>query len=126
MLVSEDVGHVRVCATLDGEADFDVNAQLQSFPVSALASDDYVTNIFTITFPARSTGVQCADFTIIDDDILENPEEFVVELRVIASTSQVRASANRTMTVVISDNDCKYLLVSLILVKLAAVSMINM
>ncbi len=106
--VSEDIGSVRVCARLHGEADFDINAQFQTFPISALASDDYVTSVSPITFPAHSTDAQCANFIVIDDDILENPEEFVIELRIIASTSQVTAGTNRTLTVVISDNDREY------------------
>ncbi len=107
--VPEDIGSVRICARLEGEADFDINALLQTFSGSAVASDDYVSSFSSITFPAHSTDSQCADFAIIDDNFLENSEEFVVELRIISSTSQVTAGVNRTMTVVISDNDCEWI-----------------
>ena len=106
--VSEDQKMVRVCARLYGEANFDINALFQTFSISALAGDDFITKTVPIVFPAHMTEVQCADFSVVDDDILENPEEFSVELRVISSTSQVTAEIDRTLTtVVISDNDCK-------------------
>ena len=104
--VSEDVGVVTVCVQLTGSADTAIAAHLRTAHGSASAGD-YETEVVSFHWVPRSTEPQCANFTITDDSVLENVEEFYVELSVPDDNPLIEPGANSTLTVIITDNDCK-------------------
>ena len=50
---------------------------------TAQSSSDYILDTPAITFSAESTNTECADITIIDDEVLEEEETFTVTIDVI-------------------------------------------
>ena len=73
------------------------------FPTdTAVSPSDYTLDTTTLTFPAESTDMQCADITITDDDVFEGDETFTVTITV--DTAGVIATMTMT-TVTITDND---------------------
>jgi hypothetical protein len=79
--VSEDDGTVEVCASVQGPVELQrsVRVVLSTLPGSALAGLDYTSVVETLMFDATNTR-RCLDVPITDDDVLENDEDFLVEL----------------------------------------------
>jgi len=70
--------------------------------------NDYTSVTTTVTFGATDT-MQFVNIPINDDDILENTEQFIVELSVPdpARNIGVREGTPSETTVIINDNDSK-------------------
>ena len=102
---------VRVCARMQGTADFVIPASFQPRPIadSALAGVDFATSEQLLEFPALSDDLQCVEIQSLDDTVVENEEMFEVQL---ATTEQpdgkITLGANTLVTVTIVDNDCEF------------------
>lgn len=103
---------VPICAWTIGRADFTISASLQplTVPGSALADDDFATEIQQLHFPASSAEPQCASIQTTDNSILERNEEFLVQLALIeGQNSKISLGAQTTANVTINDDDCECL-----------------
>ena len=62
-----------------------------------------------LTFVPGGTKVMCALFTIVDDKIIEDEESFLVSIESVSPTPGVVIGAQDVTTILIVDNDSKYL-----------------
>ena len=98
----------RVCATMQGSADFPISAVFMTTADSAVSPGDYNSTPIEVEFPARDSSPRCADVPIVDDQILEYTESFNVSLALSSPQHERIELGNTTVTVVtIIDNDCK-------------------
>lgn len=69
----------------------------------ALPGNDYLTTSASLEFPVGSaTGdIQCVNITIVDDDVSEDTEEFMVVLSTLDSNVKI----GDNLTIKIADND---------------------
>ena len=108
VLVNEGDAVARVCARMIGSADFAIRAIFTTTDDTAESPNDYNPSPLQIEFPAHSSSLQCADFPLVDDNVVEDMETFNVTLSIGTRHSRVRIGENNTVVVTIEDNDCKY------------------
>ena len=104
---------VRVCARLQGAADFDIPASFHTRPIaeSALAGVDYATSEQLLEFPAMSEQLQCVEVQSLDDAVVERNEAFEVQLAIAERPDmKIALGTSSTVTVTIVDNDCEFLI----------------
>ena len=68
--------------------------------------EDYGSGPYSVTIPAKATGVQF-DVNIHDDNVLEMDENFTLTINISSLPDRV-ISTNREATVTIVDDDGKY------------------
>lgn len=105
--VNEDVGTFTLDVVLNATVQDEFTVEYHTLPGTALNDMDYVgipTGTQTLTFGGSNPNIQTITLAIIDDIIIENPEDFNVLLSNI-STPTVAILANDTATVTIIDND---------------------
>ena len=90
-----------------GSSSLPLSVSLSTMSGSATSPQDFTPiSGQELTFsPAQSR--QTVAITIVDDEVLEDPEQFSVLLTQLVPQTRVMNSFNST-TVTISDNDCKY------------------
>lgn len=76
--VSEGAGEVSVCVELGAEVERMVTIRLVTDEDTAQRSLDFTQTYAQITFEPRGNTHQCIGIPIIDNDILENEEQFFV------------------------------------------------
>ena len=106
--VNEGDRVARVCARMIGLADFAISAIFTTTDDSAESPDDYDHSQREIVFPADSSTPQCAEFSLVDDNVVEFMEKFNVTLSVGTRHARVRIGESDTVVVTIDDNDCKF------------------
>ena len=84
--------------------------KLLLFSCFPAAGGDFVAVQETLSFPSNSVpGTQrCVNISIIDDSVIEGPQEFGLVLSVPPESQGVTFSGANT-TVTILDNDCEFL-----------------
>ena len=110
VVADEGDGFVRVCARMLGQADYLIHAVFTASDDSAVFPHDYGRVARVIEFPAFDDSPQCAEFPIVDDNVVEYSETFSVMLSVSEpdpSMGRVVVGDNNTAVVTIIDNDCK-------------------
>ena len=70
------------------------------------ASNDFATSVEPLTFQSGSM-LECVSISITNDTILENSEEFSVQLTTTDSAVNLNATSN-SATVTITDNDREF------------------
>ena len=106
--VSEGEGVARVCATMQGRADFPIRAVFTTAAGTATSADDYMDTPVEVVFPALDNSPRCADIPITDDSVLEFVEMFSVHLAISSPHhSKVNVGNSTVVTVTIIDDDCK-------------------
>ena len=69
-----------------------------NFPTGSASLSDFTLDTTALTFPALSTAMQCADITIIGDDVLEGDETFTVTIDV-TTTDVTEGNTMTTVTI---------------------------
>ena len=87
------------------------------FSFHIVLGQDYTTNELMVTFTSGEAfmgSTECTTFSIIDDDILEGPHDFTIEISSIESffgTDPLLITGSPSALVVtILDDECEYLL----------------
>ncbi|NKI28031.1 hypothetical protein HCG49_15825, partial [Arenibacter sp. 6A1] len=106
MEINEGAGIFNIQVTLNGKTQDPFTIQYSTADGSAIKVDDYVEAIGQITFPANSTNgsVQNISLEVIDDNIIEFTENFLVNLNSISGFGDISFLDNQA-NVDIIDND---------------------
>jgi hypothetical protein len=103
--VNETAGYVEICTvfTIDGDSALTVNATLNLPTLSGNATfgDDYSGERSTTFVISSPGGMKCINITIINDELIEGREVFIIQL----STSLERSTVRREARVYIEDDD---------------------
>ncbi len=79
-VVSESTGEALVRVTLSGSRGVPVNVKWRTIDDTATYGNDFTLNNGTITWDAKSSGMQYIRIPLVSDDVMEGDESFTVEL----------------------------------------------
>lgn len=108
VVVNEGDRVARICARMIGMADFPIRGTFTALDITAESPDDYNSDSRQIEFPVHGNSPQCAEFPLVDDDIVEFREMFTVVLSASTRHNRVKIGENSTVDVTIEDNDCRF------------------
>lgn len=101
--VAESAGEVELTVSINGVSDSSVGVDFSTRNGSAMADSDFVATSGTLTFEPSGPTSQSIRVQLLDDEVIEDDEQFLVELS--NATGGARLGSNSTSTVTILAED---------------------
>ena len=104
MSVDESVGTITLTVTLEGNIESNISVDYNTSDLTAVATEDYLSTAGTLTFTPQNNS-STITVSIVDSDLVEGDERFLVNLTNIQSAGLTVTLARDNSYVTILDDD---------------------
>ena len=102
--VNESVGNITLTVTLEGNLENNISVDYTTVDLSASSTEDYLSTAGTLTFTPQNDS-RTITVSIVDSDLVEGDETFLIELSNIISAGQQVQLVREQSVITIEDND---------------------